>query len=102
MHTYVITAKPAAWQRLFAAVRVWTVRLAALTVMGVLGGLVFAIRSARPLINYVAAAAMRLEFWAARRTGLPPLGAVLGAQLTAEFMREFRNGWDRPAAETTT
>lgn len=101
MHAYLITAKPGAWQRLLAAVWAWTVRLTALTVMGVLGGLVFVVRSARPLINYLATGAVRLEFWAARRTGLPPLGAVLGAQLTAEFMREFRNGWDRPAAETT-
>ncbi|RCH70484.1 hypothetical protein DT019_03065 [Streptomyces sp. SDr-06] len=101
MHAYVITAKPAAWQRLLAAGWAWTVRLAAMSVMVLIGAVTFAVRCTRPAVIYLAEVVMRIEFWAAERTGLPPLGAVVGAQVTAEFMNEFRKGWDRPATETT-
>ena len=89
MHAYLITAKPG---RLHRAARVagrWALRALALTVMVGLGAVVFPLRSARPVINYVATRAAWLELWAASVTGIGPLGAALGAGLTDEFRTEF-------------
>ncbi|NUL14498.1 hypothetical protein [Streptomyces lunaelactis] len=101
MHSYLITAKPGWIARACTWLRTWTVRLLALLVMVLLGAAVFTIRCARPVINYLATAAVHIEAWASARSGLPPVGAAVGAGLTAEFVREFRNGWDTPATETT-
>jgi hypothetical protein len=99
VHPYLITAKPGRWQRVAATAGRWTTRLLALTVMAVLGLVVFVIRSCRPVVNYVATRAVWLETWAARRTGLPPMGAALGEGLAEEFMREFRGGFAPPAPD---
>lgn len=99
MHAYLITAKPGRIRRTLAWLQVWAVRLLALAAMVLLGTAVFAVRCARPVINYLARGAVDLEAWASARTGLPPVGAAVGASLTAEFMNEFRNGWDTPAAD---
>lgn len=99
MHAYLITAKPGPFRRAFAmAVHVVAV-VVALVVMVVLGVIAFAFRCIRPIANYLAANALYLELWAADRTGLPPVSSIVGAGLTAEFMNEFRKGWDTPAAE---
>lgn len=99
MHPYLITAKPGRWQRIATAVGTWTVRLLALAVMAGLGSMVFLIRCTRPVVNYLATRAVWLETWAARRTGINPMGAALGAGLTEEFMREFRTGFAPPAPD---
>lgn len=101
MHAYLITAKPGRLVRACTWLWTWTVRLLAFVVMVALGAAVFAVRCLRPVINYAATAAVHIEAWASARSGLPPVGAAVGAGLTAEFMREFRNGWDAPATETT-
>lgn len=89
MHAYLITAKPG---RLHRAVRFagrWALRALAALVMAGLGAVVFTVRCARPIINYLATRAAWLELWAASVTGIGPLGAALGAGLTDEFIREF-------------
>ena len=101
MRPYLITAKPGRLARAASWAGRWSVRAVALAVMVGLGALVFVVRCARPVINYLAERAAFTELWASRVTGLPPVGASVGAGLTAEFAREFRNGWDTPAAETT-
>lgn len=101
MHAYLITARPGRLARAAAWVRRWAVRLLALLVMAGLGAVVLPLRCARPVVTYVAERAAWLEIWASRVTGLPPVGAAVGAGLTAEFVREFRNGWDTPAADQT-
>ncbi|WP_381801127.1 hypothetical protein [Streptomyces niveus] len=89
MHPYLITAKPGRIRRSLTALRVWSVRALALTVMTGLGAVVLTVRCARPVINYVATRAAWLELWAAQHTGLPPFGAAVGAGLTDEFVTEF-------------
>jgi hypothetical protein len=89
VHAYLITAKPG---RLHLAARFagrWALRALALTVMCALGAVVFAVRFARPVINYAATRMAWLELWAASVTGIGPLGAALGSGLTDEFIREF-------------
>ena len=89
MHPYLITAKPGPVRRLLTVLRVWSVRVLALTVMTLLGSVVLTVRCARPLVNYLATRAAWLELWAASVTGIPPIGASVGAGLTDEFVREF-------------
>lgn len=98
MHPYLITAKPGPVRRLLAVLRVWSVRVLALTVMTLLGSAVLTIRCARPVINYVATRAAWLELWAANVTGIPPVGASVGAGLTDEFIREFHRARRTTAA----
>lgn len=98
MHPYLITAKPGRARRLLAVLRVWSVRVLALTAMTLLGTIVLAIRCARPVINYVATRAAWLELWAANVTGIPPVGASVGAGLTDEFIAEFHRARHTTAA----
>jgi hypothetical protein len=100
VHSYLITAKPGRLVRACVWLRTWTVRFLALLVMVLLGAAVFTIRCARPVINYLATRAMWLELWAARVTGIGPMGAAVGAGLTEEFVREFHRGFARPTANT--
>jgi hypothetical protein len=65
------------------------VRLLALLVMVGLGAVVFPLRAARPVLNYVATRAAWAELWAASVTGIGPVGAAVGSGLTDEFIREF-------------
>lgn len=94
MHAYLITAKPTRWQRACRTVRVCTVRLAAGLALLTVGLLVLAIRSLRPIINVLATWAVRTELEISIRTGLPSIGASLGAHITEAFMQEFRSGWN--------
>lgn len=89
MHAYLITAKPGRLHRAAAWAGRWALRALALAVMVTLGAVVFAVRSARPLINYAATRAAWLELWAASVTGIGPVGAALGSGLTDEFVTEF-------------
>lgn len=89
MHPYLITAKPGWFRRAASWVRVWTLRLLALTVMTVLGAVVLTVRCARPIVNYVATRLIFLELWAAQRLGRPPVSGFVGAGITDEFVREF-------------
>lgn len=89
MHPYLITAKPGRIRRTARWVRVWAVRILALTVMSVLGVLVLTVRCIRPVINYVTTRAIYIELWAAQRIGRPPVSGLVGASLTDEFIREF-------------
>lgn len=89
MHPYLITAKPGWFRRTAAGVRVWTLRLLALLVMGVLGAVVLAVRCVRPVVNYLATRLIFLELWAAQRLGRPPVSGFVGAGITDEFVREF-------------
>lgn len=89
MHAYLITAKPGRLARAARWVGRWAVRLLALLVMVGLGALVFPLRAARPVLNYVATRAAWLELWAASVTGIGPVGAAVGSGLTDEFIREF-------------
>lgn len=89
MHAYLITAKPGRPTRAVRFVGRWTVRLLALLVMVGLGAVVFPLRAARPVLNYVATRAAWLELWAASVTGIGPVGAAVGSGLTDEFVREF-------------
>jgi hypothetical protein len=89
MHAYLITAKPGRATRAVRFAGRWTLRVLALTVMAGLGVLVFAVRCARPVINYLAIRAAWLELWAASVTGIDPVGAAIGSGLTDEFVREF-------------
>lgn len=99
MHAYLITAQPSRWQRAARALRVCTTRLFLGVALLALGLLVFAIRSLRPVVNLFATWAVRLELEISIRTGLPSLGASLGACVTDEFVREFHNGWNRKTKE---
>jgi len=89
VHAYLITAKPGRPTRAACWVGRWTVRLLALLVMVALGAVVFPLRAARPVLNYVATRAAWLELWAAEQTGIGPVGAAVGSGLTDEFIREF-------------
>ena len=89
MHAYLITAKPGRLHRAAVWVGRWSLRALALAVMVALGAVVFTVRSARPVINYLATRAAWLELWAASVTGIGPVGAALGSGLTDEFVREF-------------
>jgi hypothetical protein len=89
MHAYLITAKPGRPTRAVRFVGRWTVRLLALLVMVGLGAVVFPLRAARPVLNYIATRAAWLELWAASVTGIGPVGAAVGSGLTDEFIREF-------------
>jgi len=89
MHPYLITAKPGRLHRAAVWAGRWTVRVLALLVMVGLGALVFAVRCARPVINYAATRAAWLELWAASVTGIGPVGAAIGSGLTDEFVAEF-------------
>lgn len=89
MRPYLITAKPGRLRRAARWAGRWAWKALALAVMCALGAVVFSVRSARPVINYVATKAAWLEFWAASVTGIGPVGAALGSGLTDEFIREF-------------
>jgi hypothetical protein len=89
VHAYLITAKPGRLHRAAVWAGRWALRALAVTVMTVLGAVVFAVRCTRPVINYLATRAAWLELWAASVTGIGPLGAALGAGLTDEFGKEF-------------
>jgi hypothetical protein len=89
VHAYLITAKPGRLSLAARFVARWTVRLLALLVMVGLGAVVFPLRAARPVLNYIALRAAWLELWAASVTGIGPVGAALGSGLTDEFIREF-------------
>jgi hypothetical protein len=89
VHAYLITAEPGRLHRAAVWVGRWALRALALTVMVGLGAVVFTVRSARPVINYVATRAAWLELWAASVTGIGPVGAAVGSGLTDEFVREF-------------
>lgn len=98
MHAYLITAKPSRWQRCARTARAWTLRTLTAPLLLALGLTVLALRCARPLINLLADAAARTELEVSLRTGLPALGATIGAHLTAEFVREFRRAWSHTTA----
>lgn len=98
MHPYLITAKPGRIRRTLTAVRVWSVRILAFTVMTLLGTAVLTIRCARPLINYTASRAIYLELWAAQRIGRPPVSGLVGAGITDEFVAEFHRARQAAAA----
>ncbi|MFI6560376.1 hypothetical protein [Streptomyces sp. NPDC050534] len=89
MHAYLITAKPGRLHRAVVWAGRWALRALAVTVMVALGAVVFSVRCARPVINYLATRAAWLELWAASVTGIGPVGAALGAGLTDEFRTEF-------------
>ena len=89
MHAYLITAKPGRFHRAVRVVGRGALRALALTVMAGLCAVVFTVRCARPVINYLATRAAWLELWAASVTGIGPLGAAVGSGLTDEFIREF-------------
>ena len=89
MHAYLITAKPGRLHRAAVWVGRWVLRALALAVMCSLGAVVFAVRCARPVINYLATRAAWLELWAASVTGIGPVGAAVGSGLTDEFVAEF-------------
>lgn len=94
MHAYLITAQPSRWQRSARAARACTKRLLAALGLITLGLLVLTIRCLRPVINVLATWAVHLELEISIRTGLPSIGASIGAQLTEEFAREFHTGWN--------
>jgi hypothetical protein len=89
MHAYLITAKPGRLHRAARFAGRWLVRALALTVMVALGAVVFTVRLARPVLNYLATRMAWLELWAASITGIGPVGAAVGSGLTDEFIREF-------------
>ncbi|MFE2973338.1 hypothetical protein [Streptomyces sp. NPDC059258] len=100
MHPYLITAKPGWFRRTVAGVRVWTLRLLALLVMGVLGGVVLTVRCVRPVVNYLATQLVFLELWAAQRLGRPPVSGFIGAGITDAFVAEFHRARARTHATT--
>lgn len=89
MHAYLITAKSGRLHRAAVWAGRWALRALAVTVMCALGAVVFTVRCARPVINYLAVRAAWLELWAASVTGIGPVGAAVGSGLTDEFVREF-------------
>ncbi|MFD6113620.1 hypothetical protein ACFWG0_26405 [Streptomyces yangpuensis] len=99
MHAYLITAQPSRWRRTGRWVRVCVTRLTVGAVLLLLGLLVLTIRSLRPVINVLATWAVRTELEISIRTGLPSIGASLGAHLTEAFVREFHKGWNSKAKE---
>ncbi|MFD5508999.1 hypothetical protein ACFWIB_14650 [Streptomyces sp. NPDC127051] len=99
MHAYLITAQPSRWRRAGRWVRVCTTRLLIGAALLLLGLLVLVIRSLRPIVNVLATWAVRAELEISIRTGLPSVGASLGAHLTDAFISEFHKGWDRTTKE---
>ncbi|WP_327307976.1 hypothetical protein OG730_34890 [Streptomyces sp. NBC_01298] len=99
MHAYLITAQPSRWRRAGRWVRVCVTRLLVGAALLLLGLLVLVIRSLRPIVNMLATWAVRTELEISIRTGLPSIGASLGAHITEEFVREFHKGWDRTTKE---
>ncbi|MEW1803223.1 hypothetical protein ACIGO7_35405 [Streptomyces virginiae] len=99
MHAYLITAQPSRWRRAGRWIRVCVTRLTVGAVLLLLGLLVLTIRSLRPIVNVLATWAVRTELEISIRTGLPSIGASLGAHLTEEFVREFHAGWSRTTKE---
>ncbi|MFG3660259.1 hypothetical protein [Streptomyces sp. NPDC047706] len=89
MRPYLITAKPGRLNRVARWAGRWVLKSLALAVMVGLGALVFVVRCARPVTNYLATRAAWLELWAASVTGIDPVGAAVGSGLTDEFIREF-------------
>src|SRR5438309_372051 len=89
MRPYLITAKPGRLHRAARFAGQWALRALAVTVMCVLGAVVFTVRCMRPVINYAAIRMAWLELWAADVTGIGPVGAALGSGLTDEFVKEF-------------
>lgn len=99
MHAYLITAKPSRWRRAARWIRACMTRLLIGAALLLLGLLVLVIRSLRPVVNVLATWAVRTELEISIRTGLPSIGASLGAHITEEFVREFHKGWDRTTKE---
>jgi hypothetical protein len=99
VHAYLITAQPSRWQRACRAVRACTIRITVGAGLLALGLMVLAIRCLRPIVNALATAAVRIELEISIRTGLPSVGASLGAHLTDEFIKEFRTGWNTRTKE---
>ncbi|MFD8949440.1 hypothetical protein ACFV0B_11355 [Streptomyces xanthophaeus] len=99
MHAYLITAQPSRWHRIARAVRTCATRLLVGVTLLLLGLLVLAVRCLRPIINVLATWAVRTELEISIRTGLPSIGATLGAHLTEEFVREFHAAWNRKTKE---
>lgn len=99
MHAYLITAQPTRWQRARRAVRVCTTRTLVGIGLTALGLLVLAIRCLRPIVNVLATWAVRIELEISIRTGLPSIGASLGAHLTEAFTAEFRTAWKTKTTE---
>ena len=97
MRPYLITAKPGRLQLAVAWTGRWALKVLALLVMCALGAVVFGIRSTRPIVNFLATRAAWLELWASSHTGIGPLGSILGAALTDEFVREYHKGRARAA-----
>ncbi|MEV6580241.1 hypothetical protein AB0M92_18985 [Streptomyces sp. NPDC051582] len=95
MHAYLITAQPSRWRRAGRWVRVCMARLLVGAALLLLGLLVLVIRCLRPIINILATWAVRTELEISIRTGLPSVGATLGAHLTDAFIAEFHKGWNR-------
>lgn len=93
MHPYLITTKPNRLQRAAKTARTWAARLLTGAGLLTLGLLVLTIRSLRAVISLLATLAARIELEISLRTGLPSVGASLGAGLTEAFMHEFRTGW---------
>ncbi|MGA4875859.1 hypothetical protein [Streptomyces lydicamycinicus] len=101
MHPTLITSQPTRLQRFLRRLRRTARQLVIGTGLIVLGLLVFAIRCLRPVINVLATWAARIELEISIRTGLPSVGATLGAHLTHAFTREFRAGWTGTEHERT-
>lgn len=93
MHPTLITSQPTRLQRFLRRLRRTARQLVIGTGLIVLGLLVFAIRCLRPVVNVLATWAARIELEISIRTGLPSVGATLGAHLTTAFTREFRAGF---------
>lgn len=96
MHAYLITAQPSRWRRAGRWVRVCMTRLLVGAALLLLGLLVLVIRCLRPIVNVLATWAVRTELEISIRTGLPSIGASLGAHLTDAFVNEFHNAWNKP------
>lgn len=95
MHAYLITAQPSRWRRAGHWVRMCMTRLLVGAALLLLGLLVLVIRCIRPIVNVLATWAVRTELEISIRTGLPSVGATLGAHLTDAFIAEFHKGWNR-------
>jgi hypothetical protein len=94
---YLITAKPNRLHRMVAAARRLTVATAVAVGLALLAAVVFGLRTLRVFANLAAEAAARAEFAAAHAAHVPPLGATLGATVTAAFVEEFHARYTQPA-----
>lgn len=99
MHAYLITGQPSRWRRAGRWTRVCVTRLTVGVALLLLGVLVLAVRCLRPIINVLATWAVRTELEISIRTGLPAIGASLGAHLTDAFISEFHTAWNRKTKE---